>query len=52
MSWGTLLSEGKELINTAWWMSFFPGLMIFIVTMSLMNISDILQKITNQKKIL
>ncbi|MBE0491071.1 MAG: ABC transporter permease [Sulfurospirillum sp.] len=49
ISWGTMLSEGKEVIDIAWWLSFFPGLMIFIVTYSLINISDYLQSKTNSK---
>lgn len=51
MSWGTILSGGKEVIQIAWWLSFFPGLMIFLVTFSLINISNYLQQITNQKEI-
>jgi peptide/nickel transport system permease protein len=49
ISWGSILSEGKEVIDVAWWISFFPGLMIFLVTLSLINISDYLQFLTNQK---
>ncbi|MRJ03156.1 MAG: ABC transporter permease [Epsilonproteobacteria bacterium] len=44
MSWGSILSEGKEVIDIAWWVSFFPGLMIFLVTLALMDLSDYLQK--------
>lgn len=51
MSWGTILSGGKDVIEIAWWVSFFPGLMIFLVTFSLINISNYLQQITNQKQI-
>lgn len=51
MSWGSLLSDGKAVIDIAWWVSFFPGLMIFIVTFCLMQISDYLQSKTNQKEI-
>jgi len=51
MSWGTILSGGKDVIDIAWWVSFFPGLMIFLVTFSLINISNYLQQITNQKEI-
>ncbi|MCK9491849.1 MAG: ABC transporter permease [Sulfurimonas sp.] len=51
MSWGTILSGGKEVIEIAWWVSFFPGLMIFLVTFSLINISNFLQQLTNQKQI-
>lgn len=51
MSWGTILSGGKEVIDIAWWVSFFPGLMIFLVTLSLMNISNYLQQRTNRKEL-
>ncbi|MDP3588008.1 MAG: ABC transporter permease [Sulfuricurvum sp.] len=51
MSWGSILSSGKEVIDIAWWVSFFPGLMIFIVTFALMNISNALQARMNQKEI-
>ncbi len=49
ISWGSVLSEGKSVVDIAWWLSFFPGLMIFLVIFSLVNISDFLQKFTNQK---
>lgn len=51
MSWGSILSEGKSVMEIAWWVSFFPGLMIFLVTFSLIQISDYLQRITNKKEI-
>lgn len=51
MSWGSILSGGKEVIDIAWWVSFFPGLMIFIVTFALMNISNALQAHWNQKEV-
>ena len=51
MSWGTILSNGKEVLDIAWWVSFFPGLMIFLVTFSLMNIANYLQNINSNKEI-
>ncbi|MGB5918299.1 ABC transporter permease [Arcobacter sp.] len=51
MSWGSLLSDGKAVLDIAWWVSFFPGLMIFIVTFCLMQISDFLQSKINTKEI-
>ena len=51
ISWGSLLSEGKEVIEIAWWMSFFPGLFIFLITFSLMQIADFLQQKTNNKEL-
>ncbi len=49
MSWGTILSSGREVMDIAWWVSFFPGLMIFAVTLSLMNIASYLQTLSNQR---
>lgn len=49
ISLGLLLSEGQEAIDIAPWISFFPGLFIFLVTFSLVNISDYLQHRFNQK---
>jgi len=51
MSWGSILSGGKDVVEIAWWVSFFPGLMIFLVTFSLINISNYLQQKTNKKEI-
>lgn len=51
MSWGSILAEGKEVLDVAWWVSFFPGLMIFLVTYSLVRLSDFLQSYTNQNEI-
>jgi len=51
MSWGSILSGGKDVVEIAWWVSFFPGIMIFLVTFSLINISNYLQQLTNKKQI-
>ena len=49
MSWGSILSDGKDVMDIAWWVSFFPGAMIFAVTYSLINISNYLQNKISQK---
>ena len=51
MSWGSLLSDGKSVIDIAWWVSSFPGLMIFLITFCLIQVSDYLQSIFNTKEI-
>lgn len=33
-SWGNMVSDGRNLIDTAWWISFFPGLAIGLVVLS------------------
>lgn len=50
MSWGSILSDGKSVMQIAWWVSFFPGLMIFLVTFTLIQLSDYLQQISNLKE--
>lgn len=32
-SWGNMLAAGKDSIEIAWWLSFFPGFAIFITVM-------------------
>jgi len=51
ISWGSLLSGGKEVIQIAWWVSFFPGLFIFLITFCLMQIADFLQQKANSKNL-
>ena len=52
MSWGSLLSDGKAVIDIAWWVRFFPGFMIFLITFCLIQISDYLQGLANKKEII
>jgi len=49
ISWGLLLSEGKEIMDIAPWVSFFPGLFIFFVSYLLITLSDKLQSKINAK---
>ena len=39
-SWGLMVAEGRQWLTTAWWISFFPGLAIYLVVMSLKFFSD------------
>lgn len=34
-SWGLMISSGRDYLTSAWWVSTFPGLMIFLTTLSL-----------------
>ena len=41
LTWGNMLSEGKELLLSGhWWPTFFPGLMILITTLCLNVLSE------------
>jgi len=33
-SWGNMVNDGRSVIDTAWWISFFPGLAIGLVVLS------------------
>jgi peptide/nickel transport system permease protein len=39
-AWGKSVSDGRNFIEEAWWISFFPGLAIFLVVMSLNFFGD------------
>ena len=39
-SWGNMISDGREFLDTAWWVSLFPGLCIFLVVMSFNFVGD------------
>ena len=34
VSWGLMVSQGRNYLQTAWWLSFFPGLAIVVTTVS------------------
>lgn len=34
VSWGLMVSQGRQYLQTAWWLSFFPGLCIIITTVA------------------
>ena len=38
--WGIMLSDGRETLNRAWWVSLFPGLAILITTVSINFVGD------------
>jgi peptide/nickel transport system permease protein len=38
--WGRMLGDGRAYIETAWWISTFPGLMIFVSVMSINLFGD------------
>ena len=38
--WGALVAEGRDYLNSAWWVSIWPSLGIFLVVMSLNFLGD------------
>ena len=39
-AWGAMVNDGRNFIQDAWWISFFPGVCIFLVVMSLNFLGD------------
>jgi peptide/nickel transport system permease protein len=39
-SWGVMVADGRDLIVTAWWIAFFPGLAIALVVLSMNMLGD------------
>jgi peptide/nickel transport system permease protein len=39
-AWGLMVADGRELVVTAWWVSFFPGMAIVLVVLSLNLLGD------------
>ncbi|MDQ6834401.1 MAG: ABC transporter permease [Chloroflexota bacterium] len=44
-SWGGMLGEGREYLNTAWWISTFPGILLTLTTISVSRIGDWLRDV-------
>lgn len=47
VTWGVMVSEGRNYLSSAWWLSFWPGLAITLVTMSLNLVSNWLRIVTD-----
>ena len=39
-TWGSMISDGREYLRDAWWVSVVPGLAIFLLVMSLNFLGD------------
>ena len=39
-AWGSMVADGRELITSAWWVAFFPGLAIVLTVLSMNLLGD------------
>lgn len=44
-SWGSMIGEGREYLNSAWWIAVMPGIVMVIVTTSINLVGDWLRDI-------
>lgn len=47
ITWGLMVADGRNYLGSAWWLSFWPGLAIMIVAMSLNLLSNWLRVVTD-----
>lgn len=48
-TWGKMLSEGRDYMQTAWWLTVFPGFAIFLLVLSINVCGERLRDITDPK---
>jgi len=44
-SWGGMLNEGREYLDTAWWISAFPGLVLMMTALVVSRVGDWLRDV-------
>ena len=49
MSWGRMIFDGRGYLDASPWMSFFPGLAMFLVVLSMNLVGDGLTQAFNPK---
>jgi len=42
-SWGSMLSDGRDYVATAWWLITFPGLALMLTVLAFNTLGDYLQ---------
>lgn len=47
ITWGLMVAQGRNYLNSAWWLAFFPGLMIMLTTLALNLVSGWLRMVTD-----
>jgi len=49
MSWGYMVGAARTVIRQAWWMSFFPGIVILLVVLALNLVGEALNDVLNPR---
>ncbi len=50
ITWGVLVAQGREYLQSAWWISFFPGLMIMLTTLSTNLLANWLRRVRDPRE--
>jgi peptide/nickel transport system permease protein len=46
-SWGSMMSTGQDYLRSAWWISFFPGLVLMLTVIAVNFLGDAIQDLNN-----
>jgi len=49
VSWGSILSDGRDYLSTSWWLATFPGIAITITVLGIIFLGDWLRDILDPK---
>ena len=47
--WGAMLSQARDYFLNAWWLTFFPGLAIFVTVLAFNLVGDVLVRILDPR---
>ncbi len=46
-SWGNMINEGRDYLNSAWWLAAMPGIALAILTVAIGTVGDWLRDVTD-----
>jgi len=49
ISWGTILSDGRDYLATSWWLATFPGIAITITVLGIIFLGDWLRDVLDPR---
>jgi peptide/nickel transport system permease protein len=49
MSWGLIISAGRAVLRSAWWICTFPGIAILLTVLAINLIGDGLNEVLNPR---
>ena len=50
ITWGVLVAQGREYLQSAWWIAFFPGLMIMLTTLAINLFANWLRRVRDPRE--
>jgi peptide/nickel transport system permease protein len=48
-TWGGMLSDGRTFLDTAWWIAFFPGIVLMLTVLGVNLLGDWLRDVLDPR---